>query len=101
MTAPGWAEEAYRAAQAAEEAAYYQSAPPTPLAARQAAATELSRLCVSREEALATKGEMLLFAKQFYGLGTPEMRGIVTMIEHFTAVRAALKDQSKEAGDGD
>ena len=146
MTAPGWAEEAYRRA---FTIAYAEGG------SNQAAATELSRLCVSREEYERLEEE-LRKAKQpswFYhpnytenctysphevvdyhydpepgkhvfeiecarplpsiwctvhcltddereAMGTDE-RFILT--EHATEVeaRAALTDQSKEAGDGD
>ena len=71
------------------------------------AATELARLCVSREEyqrvceALEPFALMLEEGVVKPRPGSATYATIITCIEYFQRARAALKDRSKEAGDGD
>ena len=105
MTAPGWAVEVWRKALAARTASLGRAEPLNQ--ADQAAATELARLCVSREEyqrvceALEPFALMLEEGVVKPRPGSATYATIITCIEYFQRARAALKDRSKEAGDGD
>ena len=107
MTAPGWAEEAFRKAWGAGSEAAGNARPireEMASARRQAAAAELSRLCVSREEFERVREALTLAANRLHRCCVEFETGSKQFIEYSEwaqEARAALKDQFKEAGDGD
>ena len=110
MTAPGWAEEAWRAAYEAAMLDQYA----VHLPASKAAATELARLCVSREEYQAVVAELEILRsrevqalgagislRSWHGVEVAYNEGRDRLDRVLMSARAALKDQSKEAGDAE
>ena len=121
MTAPGWAEGVWLMADRAGEDAYVEAVQTGVTtetqaheAGKKAAATELARLCVGREKYQAVVAELEILRsrevqalgaglslRSWHGVEVAYNEGRDRLDRVLMSARAALKDQSKEAGDAE